>query len=159
MVVITLIGIMSAMVYPSFREAIVRNRLASQSNELMAALTMARAEAIRRNRSMVFCAADANQTNCQAAWGRDWLVFDDINEDGDVDAGEDIIQVGGIEDTEVYEGATMLIRFDRRGFRVVPAGGNVIVEVKPTDCTLEKPWVRQVQILATGSTNNRVQEC
>jgi type IV fimbrial biogenesis protein FimT len=81
---------------PSFQSAINGTRLSSAANELSAAVQVARAEAVRRNRSVVLCRSD-NLTACAdgATWSG-WLVFVDTNADGVVDAGEEILKTGTV---------------------------------------------------------------
>jgi type IV fimbrial biogenesis protein FimT len=57
MVGITVLGILAAVAVPSFTNMINRNRLAGQSNELLAAIQYARTEAIRTSRRVTFCGA------------------------------------------------------------------------------------------------------
>jgi len=57
MVSIFVLGILTAMAVPSFVGMMNRNRLASQSNELLAAVQYARIEAIRTNAKVTFCGA------------------------------------------------------------------------------------------------------
>lgn len=68
LVVITIIGIVSAIAFPSFREMINANRLTGAANELVASLQIARAEAIRRNARVVICPS----INGTACGGADW---------------------------------------------------------------------------------------
>jgi prepilin-type N-terminal cleavage/methylation domain len=56
MVVLIVLGIVLALAAPSFTEAIRSSRLTTQVNELVAALQMARAEAVRRNKTVQYCA-------------------------------------------------------------------------------------------------------
>src|SRR5690349_9752111 len=57
MVSIFVLGILTALAVPSFVGMMNRNRLASQSNELLAAVQYARIEAIRTNAKVTFCGA------------------------------------------------------------------------------------------------------
>jgi type IV fimbrial biogenesis protein FimT len=57
MVSIFVLGILTAIAVPSFVSLMNRNRLASQSNELLAAIQYARIEAIRTNAKVTFCGA------------------------------------------------------------------------------------------------------
>lgn len=84
LVVIIIIGIVSAVAFPSFREMINANRLTGAANELVASLQIARAEAIRRNARVVICPS-TNGTSCGGAdWGRH-ISFVDVNRDGAAD--------------------------------------------------------------------------
>ena len=58
MITISLLAIVIAIGLPSFTGAINGSRLSSAANELSSALQVARAEAVRRNRSVVLCRSD-----------------------------------------------------------------------------------------------------
>jgi len=57
MTAIAVLGVLTAVAVPSFTNMINRNRLASQSNELLSAIQFARIEAIRTNARVTFCGA------------------------------------------------------------------------------------------------------
>lgn len=72
MVALVLGGILLAMGVSSFRGAISNNRLSDQSNDLVAAMTLARSQAITTNRAVTFCRADSDAaTVCSGSQG-DW---------------------------------------------------------------------------------------
>lgn len=65
--VITLLlaSILAALAAPSFSRMIMNSRLASQTNDLVSAIQIARSEAIKRNAGLLFCrAASATATDC-----------------------------------------------------------------------------------------------
>jgi type IV fimbrial biogenesis protein FimT len=77
MVTISLAAILLAVGIPSFRETIIRNRLTEQTNDLVAAVTMARSQAITSNQSVSFCRTDSDvTTTCSGSAGNwdFWLV-------------------------------------------------------------------------------------
>ena len=76
MVAISVLAITLAIAVPSFSGVIGNSKLRSQANEIQAALTYARTEAIRLNQSVVFCHSN-NGTNCTippASGWEGWLV-------------------------------------------------------------------------------------
>lgn len=102
MVTIAILAILAGVAAPSLSHLMMTNRLASQTNGIMAALTVARAEAIRRNQRVVACRYDGIAANgsvpatfsCDAGGG-DWtgvVVFNDSNANNARDAGEDLIK-------------------------------------------------------------------
>ena len=97
MITVALLVIVLAIGVPSFQGAINSSRLTAAANELSAAVQLARAEAIKRNRSVVLCRS-ATLAACAAddTWPG-WLVFADGNGNGAVDAGEEIIKTGTVE--------------------------------------------------------------
>jgi type IV fimbrial biogenesis protein FimT len=84
MITLFIVGVMVALAVPSFRSSIARNRLVTQTNDLVGALTIARSEAITRNRTMTFCRATAeNSTTCAGSAGN-WTFWIIRNSAGDV---------------------------------------------------------------------------
>lgn len=102
MVTISILAILAAIAAPNFASLMLTNRLASQTNGVMAAVTTARAEAIRRNQRVVVCRYDGINTNgtvpatlaCNTAGGA-WgglVVFNDANANNALDVGEELIK-------------------------------------------------------------------
>lgn len=95
---------------PSFQSVIRTNRIASLTNELVAALNLARSEAITRGTTVTLCRTDDPNTpidngadprtgpSCSTAagtgWQNGWLLFVDDDRDGTVDAAELRLKVG-----------------------------------------------------------------
>lgn len=80
MAVVAVIAITLTLGVPSFISIINGNRLTAQANELVAALQIARSEAIRSNRPVRLCRTE-NGTSCASAgrWNR-WIVLSAANE-------------------------------------------------------------------------------
>lgn len=96
LVALAVLGIVVALAAPSFAAALQRQREASAAQELIAALELGRAEAIRTGRAVVVrrvepCAAS------QAAghWRCGWQMFVDIDADNLPDANEPVVLHGG----------------------------------------------------------------
>lgn len=77
-VTLAVAAILLALATPSFAELLRRNRLAAANNELVTALNVARAEALRRGRPVAICAS-SDQRSCAGStdWGTGWVVFED----------------------------------------------------------------------------------
>lgn len=75
---LAVMAILLALAMPSFAELLRSNRLAAANNELVIALNVARAEALRRGRPVSICAS-ADQRSCAGStdWGTGWVVFED----------------------------------------------------------------------------------
>ncbi|MFC1665483.1 GspH/FimT family pseudopilin [Pseudomonadota bacterium] len=73
-------AILTAFAVPSFRDYIQNTRLVTETNEVLAALNLARTEAITRNTSVRVCAG--SETGCSGVWKDGWIMFEDCNGDG-----------------------------------------------------------------------------
>lgn len=75
-VTLVIAGILVSLAAPSFTSFIKNNRINSQANDLIADLSFARSEAIKRGASVTVCRSDDGQ-NCNAgAWTAGWIVLD-----------------------------------------------------------------------------------
>ncbi|MGQ0799138.1 MAG: GspH/FimT family pseudopilin [Pseudomarimonas sp.] len=163
LVVIAVLGIVAALAMPAFNDAIARNGVVARNNELLAGLALARTEAIRANAPASLCAANAAQTACQATWGADWLAWIDRDADGVVDAGEEVLQVGGVTDREAFSSpsgaAHTLIRFNPRGLRTFPAAIDVRLQVSAVSCPSGQDYRRTIVVTPTGATRSAAAPC
>lgn len=98
-ITLAVLAVLIAMAVPSFTALINSNRLAAQSNELVAGLQEARIESLRSNRRVTFCRS-VNGTSCNATagatWTR-WISFVDTNGNAAVDAGEILLRSSSIK--------------------------------------------------------------
>lgn len=94
MITIAVAAILIALATPSFSNLIARNQLTGQSNALVGALQVARAEAVRRNARVIVCRGNAAMTACEngGAWAT-WVVGVDTDNDNDID---EVLQVGEV---------------------------------------------------------------
>ena len=100
MVTIAVAAILLAVAVPGFRNLIVSNRLTATTNAFVAALNLARIEAIKRNARVTLCkTADPNATepNCaaSASWNQGAIVFVDRGTVGTVESGDILLRVLG----------------------------------------------------------------
>ena len=97
-VTLTVLGILTGIAVPQFTEFLRNSRRAATINELVASLTLARSEAVRRGVQVVVCKA-VDDTACLSGagdtWQAGWLVF--VNTDADsppvVDPDETVLKV------------------------------------------------------------------
>ena len=63
---------------PSFKAVIENNRRVSAVNDFLAALTLTRSEAIKKNRRVTLCKSN-DQTSCSTAtaYNKGWIIFED----------------------------------------------------------------------------------
>ncbi len=114
MVVVAVIGILSAIAFPSFQYLTAANNSASILNQLHSHVNTARTEAIRSNTAVSICgSSNPNQVdvpatpvpacNGTAVWTAGWLVFLDNNGNGTRDAGETLLKAGaGVKDQSAF---------------------------------------------------------
>ena len=96
-ITLAIAAIVVGMAAPSFSNMIQDNRLSGQSLDLVAALNLARSEAIKRRVQVTLCKS-ANEQNCTNAgdWGQGWIVFvESISVNQVRDNNEPILRVHG----------------------------------------------------------------
>lgn len=84
MVTLAVAAVVLTLGVPSFQQTIQNNRLVTQANNLIAALNMARSEAIKRGTNVTLCKRNSAGTACNNAgnWEGGWLLFTDLNGNG-----------------------------------------------------------------------------
>lgn len=73
-ITVAVIAILAAIALPNFARVITSNRVASGVNEFIAAVNLARTEAIRRNSVAGVCASSDGAT-CTGNWNQGFLVY------------------------------------------------------------------------------------
>ena len=96
MVSLTLLGILIALVTPSFQGVLRDNRATTQANALVGALMLARSEAIKRNAPVVLCRSNTGTSCAGSDWADGWILWPDMDRDGalDPDDGDGIPEAG-----------------------------------------------------------------
>lgn len=94
MTTVAVLGVLLSVAIPSYRTMVLNNRMAAQSNQVIAAFNYARSEAVKRATRTTVCPTEDGAT-CAAStnWSTGWMVFSDTDGDGTVDAGETIVRV------------------------------------------------------------------
>lgn len=122
MTVVAILGIMLGFGVPSFQEFVTNYRTSVQTNDLLSDLAVARSEAVKYARRAEVRAEGGD-------WSNGWIVWTDLNADGDVDADEIVKRHGVAEpDFTILAGDTggnpaPMIAFGVTGTLVQPAGG------------------------------------
>lgn len=97
MIVVAIVGILSAIAIPSFRTLILNSRLASATNDLLADLALARSASGQQGKRVTLCTStDGKTCGTSSAWGGGRIVFTDQSTSGTtgtVDSGETILRV------------------------------------------------------------------
>ena len=97
LVVITVAAILASIAFPDFVGLIKNNRSATEINDVLSSLTLARSEAVKRNTSVAVCSS-ADGAACLdsgEAWQNGWIVFEDPDGNGVVADPADVISVYG----------------------------------------------------------------
>ena len=159
MMVVVVIGILSAVSLPWLRGYISNSYLTTTSIDLVTGIQYARSEAIRRNNRVAICVSTDNAT-CSGAntWHTGWIVFNDANENGVLDAGplEPVLRVGSaVADpgVQVLGGGTVntMISFTGLGSPQAAGGGTQAGSILVCDERSSTQQVgRAVQISASG---------
>lgn len=93
-VVLMVAAILTWAAGPFYGNLMAGVRVASATDEIHDLLNLARMEAVKRGGGMMLCLSNGN-SQCQAAssnWSGEWLLIQDENGNGTVDAGERILR-------------------------------------------------------------------
>jgi type IV fimbrial biogenesis protein FimT len=98
MATVAILTILVIIGVPTFTSVIVRNRVATHTNDFLTALNHARSEALTRGRRAVLCKS-SNGTSCAAAdsgdWEQGWITFVDLDNTNTFTTGDTLIRVHG----------------------------------------------------------------
>lgn len=97
LVAVTILVVLLMVAVPAYKSIIEGNRRATYANQVLEDLTLARSEAIKRNRQVVVCASTSG-TACSGTasdWTGGWIMYVDANGNGSLDAGETVLRAHG----------------------------------------------------------------
>ena len=157
MIGIAVAAIIAALAAPSFSSFMNNNRVTAAQNNLVAALNLARSEAVRRATPVTVCAS-TNGTACATAadWPAGFIVFRDPGATGTVGSANDILQKWGATSGGVlFTTASANVQYQPTGLLV--GGPAVTVDVSYTGCMGNHK--RRVQVSLSGSISSRPQAC
>jgi type IV fimbrial biogenesis protein FimT len=97
MIGLVVLVVLIAIGVPSMQGMVHSSRLSSAANEISGAVQVARAEALRRNRSVVLCRSEDLAACASGDVWTGWLVFVDTDNDGVVDSGEEVLKTSTID--------------------------------------------------------------
>ncbi|NZA26299.1 GspH/FimT family pseudopilin [Luteimonas sp. SJ-92] len=163
MVTVAIVAILLAVGLPSFQGSMRSNRVATATNELVAALSLARSEALRSPGGAFVCTTE-DGVDCGGGWADGWMVVLDYDGNELPGGANDRVMryVAGNDKLEIVAdsagGATYenMIRFDSRGRTVDHA---VELELQPADCPSGHELVRTIDITPTGQVKTRKSAC
>lgn len=129
MITVALVGILLSIGIPSFSSVIKDNRQTTLLNEFSSFFHYAKSVAVTQGESVTLCARNTEGTNCDstADWDDGWIVFIDINRDGDVDDNGDttlcesdedcVLKVYGAIETGIsISASSLVVKINTKGF-------------------------------------------
>lgn len=163
MITLAVLAIGMALAYPSFTGVIRSNRVATGTNDLLAAFNLARTEALRSNRGAGVCPSATGGACAGGDWNSGTLVFTDMDSNGSWSAGDVAVRhfearPGLALTAEADGGGAALVTevaFDRRG-RVVNA---VDITLIPENCPAGLSLERHIVVSRAGQTRMVREEC
>lgn len=161
LVVIAIMAVLAALAGPSFGPMIERWRTNQAVNNITSTIYLARSEAIKRG-GKVSVRKIANGTDgCTFAstnqeWSCGWIIFADTDEDGNLDAGEEVLQTfqAPTSVNVMNNNSAASFRFDRWGrtnninaasFAITPRAGGVASPAATAVCFASGGRVRVVK--------------
>jgi type IV fimbrial biogenesis protein FimT len=128
-ITVTVLAVLMGLAAPLFNEMMSGNRLTGNANELVAAVQIARSEAIRGNVRTSLCQSTDGATCSNASPWRGWIVFADANGNNLAD-GAEVLRAGIIEaPVQVLSSASVTNANTRITFRadgLAYAGNNLL---------------------------------
>lgn len=91
MITLTIAVIILSLATPGLSQLISKNQIATQASEMVANLTLARSEAIKRSVRSTICPSDSGTACTNTDWTAGYIVFVDLDGDGSLDTGTDTI--------------------------------------------------------------------
>ena len=93
LIVLMVASLLVTVAAPQYGDWVAKYRLANVAQQLAASMNLARAEAIKRGARVNLCpSADGRHCDGGAGWEGGWLVFADINRNGEVDEDEPLLR-------------------------------------------------------------------
>jgi len=137
MVVVALMVILMTVGVPGFQQVIAQNRAATNANDLLYHLQLARSEAVRHASTVSICpVTQAAPETCTADvdWSEGWILFIDTAGDGAFDSATDTLlrTAPGLSGTVGLEGPQFM--------RYQPAGNGTIASFE-LNTGSEQRWV------------------
>lgn len=148
MITLAVLAILLTIAIPNYQTFVMNSRMASQTNDLVTALSLARSEAVKRAANVTVCAS-SNGTSCTAGgWAAGWIVRDA--------AGTPIRVQQALGGASTLSGGTDVastITFTASGRTTIPATATVasttLTLCPPSPATVQG---RAIQIERTGRT-------
>jgi len=153
----TVIAVLLTVGVPSFLDVVRNNRAATNANDLVSALSIARSEAIRRGARIGVCRSSDGAT-CTGTWADGWIVFTDTaTSDAATPGVGEVLRVWpapsgapAVTVTGAGGGAATWIRFLPRGDVRTDDVLPITISIEPDECRGEQG--RDIELNAAGRT-------
>jgi type IV fimbrial biogenesis protein FimT len=157
MVAITVLGVLLGIGVPSFTQMMRTNRLAEQSNSLVAALSYARSEAVKRGFRVSACPGAGNACSGGTDWNAGILVFtDDTGTTGTLDGADQLVQAWAPSTAGFVSGGAA----SPAAITFLPTGAETAVQIdvyKASNCTGDD--MRRISVKSTGRISLTKEPC
>jgi type IV fimbrial biogenesis protein FimT len=124
MVTVSMAGVVLALGVPSYRNVVQNNRIATQANELLTSLHLARSEAVKRGHAVSVCASsDGDHCNGLHDWTTGWIVFTEpTGANGTADGADEVLRAWpGLAGNAVLGADTPFVQYRSTGAALAPA--------------------------------------
>jgi type IV fimbrial biogenesis protein FimT len=160
--VMTIIGIITAIGVPSFKYVTASNRISSEINALLGDMQFARSQAVKQGLTVTVCSSSnstsgaptCNVGGAGSVWNTGWIVFLDSNGNQQVDPGEQVIRIQpafNSNDTLIsgvpYGAAT----YNRLGY--APTSSANTINIALHDVSNTSAWTRCLAITPSGAVS------
>ncbi len=159
MVTLGVASILVSVGVPSFRSAIMDNRMVRDSNQLVASINLARSSAVRYQRTAIICTSanfNAAVPTCSGStdWSAGYIVWVDKDRDAATDANEVIAVQAPIHDANTFSStAVNRFSFDARGFGATPGDDLMLCDSRSGETG------RRIRVNNVGRSNVSRQGC
>ena len=154
MVTVAVLAILLSIAIPNYRTFVMNSRMASQTNDLVTALSLARSEAVKLAANVTVCASSDGAT-CTGGWNLGWIVRDA--------AGTPIRVQRALGGASTLSGGTDVastITFTASGRTTIPvtatAASTTLTLCPPTPASVQG---RAIQIERTGRSSSSPVAC
>jgi type IV fimbrial biogenesis protein FimT len=151
-------GVVVALAAPSMRRLVQDAAAVAAHNDLRAAISFARNQAVQLATPVSLCAS-ANGRDCDAAadWSAGWIAFTDRGIAGAVDATDRVLRSWSGPDRErlaiEVDGLGPGLRYSARGLPL-PAGATTSWTLRPLDCAAGEPASRELLVNPSGAVRS-----
>lgn len=162
MITVAILALLVGIGVPSFNAMLRQNRLATQTNELVAATALARSEAVKRGSLVTLCPANLEGDDCSGSddWTQEWIVFPDLDGDGSAQPDQIVQRWPGAatRGVGITSAGLNFISYRGDGSSSIAPGGQVTYLLWSEPCTADL-GARQLRINAAGRTSVVRVEC